>query len=106
MKEFTYTKIKFENHKLFHSIKFTGSDITFTENNQHVILGLKRNKIDIKYIEIKIIIAATHNFLCPISALYKLFIFGPQLNNIILLSLNSKITFPYNPIIEILYQKL
>lgn len=62
--------------------------------------------MDVKYIGIKIIIAATHNFLCPISAFYKLFIFGPQLNNITLLSLNSEITFPHNPIIEILYQKL
>lgn len=46
MGKFTYTKAELANRKLFNA---TRSDITFSQNNQYVVLRLKRSKTDVKH---------------------------------------------------------
>ena len=66
MGEFTYTKTELANRKLFIVTKLTQSDITFSQENQHVILQLKKSKTDVKHTGIEIIIAATNDSTCPL----------------------------------------
>ena len=102
MEEFTYTKMEPGNRKLFSGAKLTRSDITFSENDQNVVLRLKRSKTDVKHTGVEIIIAATNDSLCPLSALCKLFMLDPQPNNAPLFSLAGGDAFVCNPVIEIL----
>ena len=106
MGEFTYTKTEHGNRKLFSGTKLTRSDITFSENDQHVVLWLKRSKTDVKHTGVEVIIAATNDSLCPVSALRKLFMLDPQPNNAPLFSLAGGAAFARNPVIEILRQRL
>ena len=106
MGEFTYTKTELGNRKLFSGTKLTRSNITFSENDQHVVLRLKRSKTDDKHTGVEIIIAATNDSLCPVSAFRKLFMFNPKSNNAPLFSLADGAAFAHNPVIEILRQRL
>ncbi len=106
MGEFTYTKTKLANRKLFITTKLTQSDNIFSQNDQHVILRLKKNKTDVKHIGVEIIIAATNDSTCPVTALQELFMLDPQPGNVLLFSLANGAVFIYNLVIEILGQRL
>lgn len=62
---------------------------------------IKKSKIDIKYINIEIIIAKINNFLYLVLAICKLFKLEFQFNNTPLFSLVGGIIFAYTLIIEI-----
>lgn len=106
MGEFTYTKTKLTNRKLFIATKLTRSDITFSQDDQHIILRLKRSKTDIKHTGVEIIIAATNDSTCPVTALRELFMLDPQSGNAPLFILANGAAFARNPVIEILRQRL
>ncbi len=106
MGEFTYTKADLKNHKVFNIIKFTISDIIFLQNDQYVVLRLKRSMTDIQYTKVEIIIAATNNASCPISALCQLFMLDLQPNNTPLFKIDNRAAFAYKSVIPILHQKL
>ena len=106
MGEFTYTKTELGNRKLFSGTKLTRSNITFSENNQHIVLRSKRSKTDVKHTGVEIIIAATNDFLYLVSAFRKLFMLDPKPNNAPLFSLVVGAVFARNPVIEILCQRL
>ncbi len=106
MGEFTYTKIELTNRKLFIITKLTRSVITFSQNDQHVILRLKRSKTDVKHTGVEIIIAVTNDFTCPVTALRELFMLDPQPGNALLFSLANGAAFARNPVIKILRQRL
>ena len=106
MGEFIYIKTELGNRKLFSETKLTRNNITFSENDQHVVLQLKRSKTDVKYTGVEIIIAATNDSLCPVSALRKLFMLDSQPNNVPLFSLAGGAAFARNLVIEILCQRL
>lgn len=73
--EFTYTKANLKNCKIFSVTKLTKADITFLQDNQYVILHLKKSKTDIKYIRVEVIIAAGNNATYSVSALGQIFMF-------------------------------
>ncbi len=106
MREFTYTKTELANRKLFIATKLTRSDITFSQDDQHVILRLKRSKTDMKHTGVEIIIAATNDSTCPVTALRELFMLDPQPGNAPLFSLANGAAFARNPVIEILRQRV
>ncbi len=106
MGEFTYTKADLKNHKVFSATKLTRSDITFPQDDQYVVLRLKRSKIDIKHTGVEIIIAAINNVSCPVSALRQLFMLDPQPSNTPLFKLDNGAAFARKPVIQILCQKL
>lgn len=58
MGEFIYTKAEAQA-STFVDTKPTRSDITFSDNDQHPILRLKRNKTDLNHSGVEIILAAT-----------------------------------------------
>ena len=104
--EFIYTKTELANRKVFITTKLTQSDITFSQDNQHVILQLKKSKTDTKHTGIEIIIIATNDSTCPIIPLRELFMLDPQLRNAPLFTLVNGAAFACNPVIEILRQRL
>ena len=106
MGEFTYIKTELVNRKVFIVTKLTRSDITFSQDNQYIILRLKRSKIDTKHTDIEIIIAATNDSTCPITALRELLMLDPQPGNAPLFSLANGAVFACNPVIRILRQRL
>lgn len=59
MGEFTYTKADLENRKVFSATNLTRSGITFSQDDQYVVLGLERSKTDVKHTGVEPIIAAT-----------------------------------------------
>ena len=106
MGEFTYTKAELANRKIFSATKLTRSDITFSQNDQYVVLRLKRSKTDVKHTGVEIIIAATNDLTCPVLALQELFMLDPKPSNAPLFSLDSGTTFARNQVIQILRQRL
>ena len=106
MGEFTYTKVELANRKIFIATKFTRSDITFSQDDQYVILRLKRSKTNTKHTGIEIIIAAIHDSTCLVTALREMFMLNPQPGNASLFSLANGTAFTHNPVIEIFHQRL
>lgn len=100
-----YIKADFGNRKVFSKIKLIMLDITFLQDNQYVVLYLKRSKTNIKHTEIKIIITATNNSICLVSSFRELFILNPEPNNALVLRLDSGAAFVYQLIIQIFSQK-
>lgn len=72
-----YTKAELANRKIFIATKLIISDITYSQDDQYVILRLKRNKIDIKSTYVEIIIAIIENSTCIVAAPQKHFILDP-----------------------------
>lgn len=101
MGEFTFTKPHLKNHKVFSATKLTRSDITFLQDNQYVVLRLKRSKTDVKHTGVEIIIAATNDTTCPVLALRQLFMLGPQPSNALLFKLDNEVAFARKPVIQI-----
>lgn len=106
MGEFTYT-ISEARSSTFISTKPTLSDVTFSEDNQHAILRLKRRKTDLDKYGVEIVLAATHDQTCPVSALQMLFKQDPQPRTAPLFRLTSGSTaFARKPVLEILQHRL
>lgn len=59
-------------------------------------LELKKNKMDMKYIRVEIIIIITNDFIYQILFFQKNFILDFYLNNISLFNFNNKTVFVYN----------
>ncbi len=106
MGEFTYKKANLENHKVFGATKITRSDITFSQDDQYIILHLKRSKTDIKYTVVEIIITTTNNVSCPVSALCPLFMVDLQPSNAPLFKLDNRAAFACKLVIQIFCHKL
>ena len=91
----------------FVNTKLTRSDITFAEDNQQAILRLKRSKTDLYHTGVEIILAATHDKTCPVTALHTLFSKDPQPRIAPLFRLTGKSTaFDRNPVINMLQKRL
>lgn len=106
MGKFTYTKADLKNRKLFSATKLTRSDITFSQDNQYMILRLIRSKTDVKHTGVEVIIAATNNTTCSVSALRQLFMLDPQPSNAPLFRLDNGAAFVRKPVIKSLCQRL
>ena len=72
LKKLIYTIAKKANLS-FKNIHLTRSDITFSKQDQYAILRLKCSKTDTNYTGILIILVATKNLTCLVTALYSLF---------------------------------
>ena len=106
MGEFTYTSAEAQA-RTFVDTKLTRSDITFSEGDQHAILRLKRSKTDVNHTGVEIILAATNDKTCPVTALRTLFIRDPQPRTAPLFRLTGHSTaFARKPVIDILQERL
>lgn len=106
MGEFTYPKTDLENRRVFTATKLTRSDITFLQDDQYVVLRLKRSKTYVKHTGVEIIIPATNDPTCPVSALRQLFMLDPQPSSAPLYRLDGGAAFARKPVIQIVRQKL
>ena len=70
------------------------------------IFALPFDKTDVKHTGVEIIIAATNDLTCPVSALRELFMLNPQPSNAPLFSLDDGTAFARNPVIQIFHQRL
>lgn len=77
MNEFTYTSAEAQA-STFTNTKLTRSDVTFSDRDQHEILRLKQSKTNINHSGVEIILAATHDTTCSVTALRNLFYQDPQ----------------------------
>ena len=59
---------------LFKDIRLTKSDISFAKGDQYAILRLKQSKTNVDHTGVQIMLAATGEPTCPVSALRRLFI--------------------------------
>lgn len=106
MGEFTYTNAE-SQARTFADTKLTRSDITFSKGDQHTILRLKRNKTDVNHTGVEIILAATHDKNCPVTALRTLFIRDPQPRTAPLFRLTGKSTaFARKSVLDFLQERL
>jgi hypothetical protein len=79
--EFTYSEKDQPFSRNFINTKLTRSDITFDEQSKYAILRLKRSKTDYDHKGVEIVLAATHNDICPVAALQELFQVDKQLSS-------------------------
>lgn len=106
MGEFTYTSAEIQT-RTFVDTKLTRSDITFSDEDQHAILRLKRSKTDLNHTGVEIILAATHDATCPVTALRTLFTRDPQPQTAPLFRLTGRSTaFSRKPVLDILQNRL
>ena len=76
--EFTYSQKDLVSSRNFVNTKLTRSDITFDESSEYAILRLKRSKTDYDHKGVEIVLAATHDEICPVTALQDLFAVDKQ----------------------------
>ena len=76
--EFTYSLKGRPGTHDFINTKLTRSDVTFDESYEYAILRLKRSKTDYDHHGVEIILVATYNQICLVSALRKLFLLDKQ----------------------------
>jgi hypothetical protein len=76
--EFTYEARELRNITTFQNTRLLRSDVTFSENNDHVSIRLKRSKTDTGHKGVEIIIAASNSSTCAVRALQRLFRLDPQ----------------------------
>ena len=106
MGEITYTENEAQS-STFVDIGLTRSDITFSDGDQHAILRLKRSKTDVHHTGVEIILAATHDQTCPVTALRKLYSEDPQPRSAPLFRRTGKSTaFTRKYVLENLQSKL
>lgn len=103
--EFTYSLKDQPGSRSFINTKLTRSDITFDENSEYAILRLKRSKTDLDHKGVEIILAATHNQVCPVAALRKLFLLDRQPPTAPLFRFDSG-AFEYNLFVDTLRDRL
>ena len=75
--EITYT-VADRKKTSFQRLKPTRGDISFAENDQYATLRLKRSKTDTNHSGVQIVLAATNESTCPVTALRRLFRNDPQ----------------------------
>lgn len=102
--EFTHT-LQDRHNRTFHQTGLTRSDITFAENDEHVVLRLKRSKTDVNHTGVEIILAATDSPTCPVKALRQLFDKDPQAPHAPLFSLREA-PFTRKSVIDFLHRQL
>lgn len=73
----------------FKDLHFKKSDITFSEQDQCAMLRLKRSKTDTNHTRVRIMLAATKDPTCPVTALRSLFIHDPQSSHAPLFAFNN-----------------
>jgi hypothetical protein len=66
------------NRDVFEHTKLQRRDITFADNDEHVILTLRSSKCDVEHTGVEIVLARTGTDTCPIKALRALFTLDPQ----------------------------
>ena len=62
-----------DNLRTFSYTRLTCPDVTFSNNNLHVVLRLKRRKSDTEHLGVDIVLAVTGSITCPVEALQTLF---------------------------------
>jgi hypothetical protein len=90
LSEITYSATKLKNGALFIKTRTTRSNISFAENDQYVILRLKRSKIDVDHSEVQIMLIVTNDLTCLVVALRRLFRTDPQSSNASLFRLTDE----------------
>lgn len=106
MGEITYTNAEPQT-RTFVDTKLTRSDITFSDEDQHAILRLKRSKTDLNHTGVEIILAATRDATCPVTALRMLFTRDPQHHTAPLFRLTGRSTaFSRKQVLDILQSRL
>ncbi len=106
MSKFSYTKADLKNHKGFSVTKLIRLDIIFLQDDQYVVLRLKKSKTDIKDKRVEIIIAAINDASYPVLALCQLFMLDLQPSNAPLFKLDNRAAFRRRPVIQIPCQRL
>ena len=76
--EITYNSNDEPGSEWFHETKVTRSCVTFSANNDHIVLHFKRSKIDIRNEGVSIVVPAIDSLLCPVKAPSA---FGQQTHN-------------------------
>jgi hypothetical protein len=71
--EFTYSAKDYPGSRNFVNTKLTRSDVTFDEAFGYAIIRLKRSKTDYDHKGVEIVLAASRDQVCPVSALRDLF---------------------------------
>lgn len=89
----------------FKDLHLIRSDITFSKNNQYVILHLRWSKTNIYHTSVLIMLAATASLWCPMWSFYCLFTHNPQSPSIFLFTYKI-ISFPKIYIIKQLRNRL
>lgn len=102
--EITYTETEVKKPS-FIQTRLTRSDISFAEGNQYATLRLKRSKTDTEHTGVQIILAASHDTACPVSALKKLFLQDPMPPTAPLFRLLSG-AFSRHNVVDILKERL
>ena len=75
--EMFYDSKDLANRSAFSNTKLSRSDITFSINDEHVVLTLKRSKTNTLHKGVDIILVATGTATCLVLALYQLWIQDP-----------------------------
>jgi hypothetical protein len=88
--EITYNSGDEPGSDWFYETKVTRSCVTFSANNDHIVLHLKRSKTDIKNEGVSIVVAAIDSPLCPVKALLHLWATDPQPHNAPLFSFSGQ----------------
>ena len=76
--EFTYEGKELQNTTTFQNTRLLRSDVTFSENNDHVSIRLKRSKTDTDHKGVEITIIASNSSTCVVQVLQRLFRLDPQ----------------------------
>lgn len=76
--EVTYEQRDLQNREVFKATKVQRADMTFAENDKHVILKLRASKSDYNYTDVEIVIARTEEATCLVPALRALYTLDPQ----------------------------
>jgi len=71
--EFTYLDKDQPDTQNFINTKLTRSDITFDEDLEYAILHLKQSKTNYNHKGVEIVLAATYDQTCLVTALHQLF---------------------------------
>jgi hypothetical protein len=103
--EITYEAKDLLNYRTFENTILTRSDITFSENNDHVTVSLKRSKTDHEHKGVDIVIAASNTSTCAVKALKRLFTEDDQPPSAPLFRFSSKI-FSYRNFVTALRRRL
>jgi hypothetical protein len=89
---------------LFDRLNSTRENISFVENDQYAILRLKRNKIDLNYTRVQIMLIVINESTCLVLVLRHLFTIDSQSSDVFLFRL--KFVFIRSSIIETLRKRL
>ena len=76
--ELTYEAKDLDNKPVFQHTKLQRRDITFSDDDDHVILSLRSSKSDYDCTGVEIVISRTGDDTCPVKALQALFSHDPQ----------------------------